>query len=326
MKKRFLIASYFAFVGCVAAQLITPNITVKVTTVDDAGNILTNVHLKAAYQGNIRHEGSSWGEADTDTNGIAVLEGKTIWSIPITATKEGYYLSDVDVQTFVWDQEKKGNIYSDQEVIIILRPIKYPIPMYAYREIDLRLPQLSTKVGFDLRKGDWVHPYGNGTATDILWEIKGDWENFNNQDSSLILSFPNIGDGIIPFDIIQQSVFKSPYEAPLNGYFENRTWRKSRRPDPNNPRKRICIDETSHNENYIFRIGTILDATGGVKSAYYGKIYNNPKFAGATLEERYSGLMFSYYFNPTSNDRNLEYDPERNLITGLRPINQPKEP
>ena len=28
--------------------------------------------------------------------------------------------------------------------------------------------------------------------------------------------------------------------------------------------------------------------------------------------------MFTYYLNPTPNDRNMEFDPTRNLLTGLK--------
>ncbi len=48
-----------------------------------------------------------------------------------------------------------------------------------------------------------------------------------------------------------------------------------------------------------------LDEHGNVKSALYGKIYGD-------------FMQFVYYLNPGANDRNVEFDPKHNLLTGLR--------
>jgi hypothetical protein len=39
--------------------------------------------------------------------------------------------------------------------------------------------------------------------------------------------------------------------------------------------------------------------------AHYGKIYGD-------------FMNFTYYLNPTPNDRNVEFDPKRNLFTNLK--------
>ena len=65
--------------------------------------------------------------------------------------------------------------------------------------------------------------------------------------------------------------------------------------------------------NYYFRVRTKLDENGNVVSARYGKIYGD-------------FMQFSYYFNPTPNDRNVEFDPKQNLMTNLKPDEGVNEP
>ena len=37
-------------------------------------------------------------------------------------------------------------------------------------------------------------------------------------------------------------------------------------------------------------------------------------------------FVFTYYFNPIPNDRNLEWDTKRNLFSGLTDMETPREP
>ena len=65
--------------------------------------------------------------------------------------------------------------------------------------------------------------------------------------------------------------------------------------------------------NFYFRVRTKLDESGNVVSARYGKIYGDL-------------AQFTYYFNPTPNDRNVEFDLKQNLMTNLKPnegVSQP---
>jgi hypothetical protein len=57
----------------------------------------------------------------------------------------------------------------------------------------------------------------------------------------------------------------------------------------------------------------VVDATGKIISANYGKIYGD-------------FMNFSYYLNPTPNDRNVEFDPKRNLFTKLKTEEQVMAP
>ena len=103
-----------------------------------------------------------------------------------------------------------------------------------------------------------------------------------------------------PIEREQKSQFRSAYQAPEKGYLRSLTheWvRKPNKPDVNT-RKRT--------RNYYIRVRTKLDEKGNVISAHYGKIYGD-------------FMNFTHYLNPTPNDRNVEFDPKKNLIdTGRR--------
>jgi len=61
-------------------------------------------------------------------------------------------------------------------------------------------------------------------------------------------------------------------------------------------------------------VRTVLDEKGNILSALYGKIHGDITVSG-TLRET-SKIIFTYYLNPTPNDRNIEFDPNKNLFGG----------
>ena len=60
-----------------------------------------------------------------------------------------------------------------------------------------------------------------------------------------------------------------------------------------------------------FRVRTKYDDKGKVVEAFYGKIYGD--IAMGWSYQGVSSASFLYYFNPTPNDRNLEWDRKNNL-------------
>jgi hypothetical protein len=155
-------------------------------------------------------------------------------------------------------------------------------------------------VGYDLVAGDWDAPYGKGVNRDLI--VK---EEFNKQSATdysyrLIIGFPNAGDGIQAFtvpDTERGSSLRSPPEAPADGYQAQLI-----REDYHHPGKAGTSDH-DESRNYFFRVRTVLDSNGNVKSALYGKIYGDLEL-----------MNFSYYLNPTPNDRGIEFDPRENLL------------
>ena len=123
-------------------------------------------------------------------------------------------------------------------------------------------------------------------------------------DYKLTVSVPNAGDGIqeitVP-DAEKGSDLRSPHEAPANGYQPQLIRENLHHPGQTGK------SDYDVNRNYFFRVRTILDANGNVKSALYGKIYGDPE-----------QMNLSYYLNPTPNDRNNEFNPKQNLLGGLQ--------
>ena len=153
--------------------------------------------------------------------------------------------------------------------------------------------------------GDWVAPYGKGVNTDIVFTEEFNKNSVTDFYYKLTVSFPNAGDGIQEFDapaLIQnatmgQSDLRSLHEAPADGYQSQYEQNRS----------------SNLNRNYYFRVRTKLDENGKVMSACYGKIYGD-------------FMQFTYYLNPTPNDRNIEFDPKQNLLGGLESLNQVSAP
>jgi hypothetical protein len=76
-------------------------------------------------------------------------------------------------------------------------------------------------------------------------------------------------------------------------------------------------------EGYFFRVRTV-EQDGKIVSARYGKIRG-----GIEVDPRWSStcsVTLTYYFNPTPNDRNLEWDMKKNLFGGLTDMETPREP
>ena len=140
--------------------------------------------------------------------------------------------------------------------------------------------------------GDWVVPYGKGSNSDIIFT-----EEFNKQSITdfyykLTISFQNAGDGILEYtvpEVEKGSGLRSPHDAPLDGYQSKLI--KENYHHPGEAGKPYDFDE---NRIYLFRV-TLPDGP------HYGKIYGD-------------FMQFSYYLNPTPNDRNIEFDPKHNLF------------
>jgi hypothetical protein len=237
----------------------------------------------------------------TDVNGVFVFRGKTIgeWGCGFDAL--GYYRfsngSTVGTNKANGRWEPWNPTYT-----LIAKKIVKPIPMYAKR-VETAIPDFNVALPYDLSVGDWVEPRGKGKIADIVFSAKLDQRSESDYDYALTVSFSNMGDGIQTFDAPLNfgSELKSPRYAPEEGYQPDYVQTRNRQPGQ--------IERGNYaqdgNRNYLLRVRTVLDEDGKVKSAQYGKVYGD-------------FLNFTYYLNPTPNDRNMEFDPKRNLLKGLR--------
>jgi hypothetical protein len=67
-----------------------------------------------------------------------------------------------------------------------------------------------------------------------------------------------------------------------------------------------------------------IEENGRIVAANYGRIIGNIEIKAR--DSKICQIIFTYYFNPAANDRNLEWDMTKNLIAGLKPEQTPREP
>lgn len=274
------------------------NITTKVEVVDEGGQPVQGAEVKFAYA---RPKGYESIKRSTDKEGKAQDKGETDFHLNLRVNKSGYYETYYDKSTGTSLDKNRNN-----ELQVILREIKKPIPLSA-KKTKIIAPVLAVDLGYDFSKGDWVAPHGEGKTTDVYFNVEYEKRARNDYDYQLTVSFPNELDGLLEFSDPRVSELKSPHQAPLKGYKPLWVQKTKQRPKEGRSGNR------DRARNYWMRVRTQVDEEGEIVLANYVKVYGDfPEI--------------QYYFNPTANDRNLEFDPKRNLLTGLGVDEQVREP
>jgi len=317
---------------CRVANAQKASVTVHVT--DEDGQAISNALVSAGFATMIK-PGWGWGSGRpntvkgyTDTNGMCSLIGDgNGGEVGIAVMKAGYYGSggfNIIFTNTTGIVLKKWQPWNPT-IEVVLKRIGQPVPMYARRVCCLKIPVIGEAVGFDLIRSDWVAPYGRGEICDFLftWVAKPErtvTTRYGEQrlfDLNLSVSFSNEGDGIIPLPPIRRhegSALRLDRQVPLTGYQSNvvkRIYNAENQPPQSN---------ISGDQNYFFRVRTKRDGEGKVASALYGKIYGDFQFDAGWR------ITFTYYVNPTPNDRNVEFDPRQNLFKDLSPEEEVTDP
>jgi hypothetical protein len=265
-----------------------------------------------------------WGSSDvlsrkgkTDYQGLFSAAAPASNYVNYSARTVGFYKSHGQPVEFSRSENGKWQPWNPT-VEVILKKIIDPIPMYA-RRMETQLPALDAPVGFDLMKADWIAPYGQGNVSDLVFKLTKRVESFHDFGAELLLTFSNKGDGIQMMPVDKSgSELRSPHVAPENGYgplislLQGNSKQGGQYGLSNKPR------------DYLFRVRTVTDSKGKVVSALYGKIYGSIEYF--PVSHKTAKLRFTYYLNPTPNDRNMEFDPKRNLFKNLKPDEQVREP
>jgi hypothetical protein len=202
----------------------------------------------------------------TDERGEFCAEGRTMNSLGVGAQPEGYYMSSRSI--FLNDgRNGKWMPFPRFETLIMKRILK-PVRMYALANWPIVLPARSGSFGFDLEKRDWVPPHGAGVKADFVFTQQVKQDNVLGSAATLRVSFSNPGDGLIPFYELPgaESELKLPRTAPNEGYEAERKFSAEWSPS------RDATPAVKPALGYIYRVRTVLDASGQVKSAWYGKM------------------------------------------------------
>lgn len=257
----------------------------------------------------------------TDKNSTVVVAGKCTEDIPSWwFEKDGYYKASGRIRLAVHDRArlKDGKwLPYGQEKRVVLKKIRKPIPMYVkpqYR--DVVLPSFDEWYGYDMIARDWVSPHGVGIVPDF--EVKGHWNGLNDFlkcEYDLEMRFPDEASGLSEIEYEGDSMLGSPYQANAQARYErNAIFRVQW--DADHRKRRVALSE---NRMLVLRTRVQKGKDGEIIRSHYSKIRKFdvdlcPREVKGGSREISLRMIFDYFFNPTPNDTNLEFDWNKNLF------------
>ena len=306
------------FLGLLVLSPVLAAFEVTIRVVDDQGENVAGANATIDFIGYVQGSSNAY-QGITGDDGMFRASGRALHSVFVVANKAGYYEARVD---------RLPND-RDIDITVVLPRILKPVPLDAFRA-NPAIPVQNEWVGYDFEAGDWVTPYGSGNVADIrvryMHEFLG-WKFgekdmahirhvnrdvseeiiknlYGKWDAVMDISFPGEKEGMHEeLRFLEYSKLKLPHTAPSDGY--QPTWRYER--------KNYQPPTTRDNVGFFLRTRVKLDPDGKIISANYAKLVGDIRFAHTGV------LIFTYYFNPTPNDRNLEFDPKRNLFPADHP-------
>jgi hypothetical protein len=238
----------------------------------------------------------------TDENGKITCEGLSNSFCTLYVKKIGYYMT-TQQYSFMRDLSVKNGRWQpwNPTVEVVLKEKRMPAHMIVKR-IDVKLPK-ELIAHFDCLIGDWLSPLGEGKTADMSFVYHSDSNGiFGYLTNSLTLTMGQ--GGIIMLKKNQFSELKSVYEAPLVQYAQEIKFEHARTPE------KIIKDITlSEDEYLVFYSSVLRDKTMTETNAYFGKLTSLEY--GESKKQGHGFLKFTYYLNPTPNDRNLEAEGQR---------------
>ncbi len=310
-------------------------VEVRLQVLDDAKRPLPGVAIEAAF-GNTGRRDDVTIRRLTDQDGRFLARGTAVYRLSVTARLAGHY----DIECLDLDKTK------DHDLTVVMRRIVRPIPLYSdtcrlaahHRDNPPPIPYVEGTFSYDFEVGEMLPPYGRGRIADVQvhsrawllgWTVSE--EKLQEQEawgrraglreglvryqlgrwkSEQVLTFPGKDAGFVqvnPPDFQPCSGLKHPHEAPLEGYQPEMRGGA----DSDNPTDYNLGRPTS---GYFLRLRVKHDAQGRIVSAHYAKIF------GVIAYSVSGGVVFPYVFNPTPNDRNLEFDVRENLFKEKKPF------
>lgn len=321
-----------------------PMVSMKVRAIDEHEKPIMGVSVSASDHTLTQKAEGRRDTGITDHDGFCHLKFRALAGASVYAKKENsHYPSVVSSRTLGKDSPFRFQpfIYrndipqSDQidpplkkeislEGSVTLREIRKPIPLYA-QKLRIDFPARDVWLGYDLASGDWIAPYGKGKSGDIMFrsapkaEIAGMALEETPGIAILEVAFGE-GGGLVRINdengFLIVSRMTMPHEAPIAGYEEIPTLKIEQ--------QGYEYQEPTRTRAYFFRTRVVREGERIIR-ANFGKIPMNIKYHPVQKPEAwfgdkkanrpsFGGVEFTYYFNPTPNDRNLEFDPKKNLF------------
>ncbi len=304
-----------------------PLVTINAQVSDENGEPIEEAKVTGGFYG-VTHAGKLV-SALTDEQGLASVSENTPLPVRLTAEKENFYKSEIRrIETSNPSVEAELEPRA-RSATLTLRAVKDPIALIA-RQMEYEIPIKDTWVGFDLEISDWVEPYGKGEKEDLLFRYSNEFLGYRISDQKLEklkkmkagkpdwteekqkyfygswigaveIKFTGEDEGITfvtkSNGYIAESQLRMPHEAPTEAYEAEIAWSDVRNGQfmPRNA------------DGYFLRLRVVKRGDEIIK-ANYAKINEEVKF------DPRGKITFSYCYNPTINDRNLEFDPDKNLL------------
>jgi hypothetical protein len=330
MRISALVALHFAAILC---SSYADN--VEVTVVDEnTREPVAGADVAISFTRPVNSDGH---HGETDKAGNFGARGTNTMGVFIRINKKGYY---------EW-VKRRGIRKGDHSVTVVLRKVENPIPLYV-RDVFLKFPIFDEWLGFDFEVGDWVAPQGRGKSRDILFKFHREYmgndyterelekliprvqeakkkrgEKWNAEefrlktakwDGVLWMDFPSELAGIVEEKggYLPNSKMKMPHLAPEDGYqteeieIKKKSY-KSEKEKAEEIQQYIKFGEGKPS-GYFIRT-RVVEVDGKVVKANYAKLADKIGVGAG------GSINFTYYFNPTPNDRNLEYRPGSNLAS-----------
>lgn len=350
---------FFVMILLSSLRVIGDTVNFSAIVLDDiTGNPLANVSVGAGFT---MDAGPVWEnrfkydhkQFITDANGVCKISGKSNCGKAgcyIRQPPQGFY-KPVCGSSLRFKKKNFFGVWQPDNLVVTLRldRVEKPIPLFVKR-VELTnfrrgiggFDGTNSVVRFDLMKGDWLAPYGKGETADLefktVLEIKGKERKFRYASRKVEdVLFYELATDISPCstnDAISKVQIKEDAGIKIrmaNDDFSScqivRSRGKRKIIRPKFPNEWNCEYYSNYNKSqcYKFRVRSRYDEKGNLKKAYYGKIYGDFEIQGD--EKRgITSISFLYYLNPTSLDRNLEWDMKTNLCPEPGVINPPREP
>ena len=299
--------------SCVHVLARSARVTVHIC--DEGGRAVTGANTRVLFSvdegigaaPNYRQK-----EGLSSADGTFVAAERCDSTVSVSVEKGGYYRSEITRVSVNVSDGSGGWVRTNPVIRMVLIPVEEPTPMYARKIQGLRIPVLGQALGFDFIAADWVQPHGSGTTSDALFTVDrnspADVKNFR---AKVRIEFPGEGNGVIRIveqEIRSWSALRLPRSAPEVGYANSLALYHERQTGvgySSNIRRDL---------GYFMKLRT-KRVGDELRDSLFGKIDGD--FDIDVVNSETADLYFTYYVNPTPNDRNLEFDPNRNLFKNL---------
>ena len=273
---------------------------VRIRVVDERGEAVPDATISVTFY--TAPEKVDVRRGKTDADGFFSAKGRCIGEVHTWIRKDGYYetVADPAFQTLPESVVQTSQKWSKGavETVATLKKKRRPTSLTLNHRQYWPFPATNEVFALDLETFRWCPPYGNGRHADLelLYEaVEHPEEGWAvSYWNKLTLTMPNAVDGFYKAKMEPSSKFPYAYEANTNAVFQKSLVLELERKNDRMVKKALPAE----GEYFIFRTRTATNEVGEVVRANYGRIGENLNLA--------IGLSIKTWFNPTSNDTNLE--------------------